>query len=59
MQRALPTSSEDYAIVITAEVAAGVLIGLLARTFFVALQFAAAAITAFIGLAEELERDVK
>jgi flagellar biosynthesis protein FliR len=51
VQRALPKERADFALVIAAEVGAGALIGLLARVFFLALQFAASAITAFIGLA--------
>lgn len=51
VQRAVPKSRADFALVIAAEVAVGALIGLLARIFFIALQFAATAITAFIGLA--------
>jgi flagellar biosynthetic protein FliR len=51
VQRAIPKSREDFAFVVAAEVAAGVLVGLLARIFFIALQFAATAITAFIGFA--------
>jgi flagellar biosynthetic protein FliR len=42
--------SEKHALLILGELASGILIGILARCFFLALQFSATAISNFIGL---------